>query len=371
MRPSRMKTKQYHIPPHPPSPLIPPHPFSHGRTAGRGDMRWGFESLIALLVLGLRLGEASRGAGMAGMAGMAESERFERRKDALLEAISCGADRSKKGSFDAPIQEMLEELNQHPDYVSTSSCSGRIAIFWEPSSGCGPQEESQGDKEGKKTKGGQWLLCKHAHVTANEVLEAVALRPAAKGSAYFKHEPFILHVQCKSLDAATRLMEAAREAGFRESGVSLGRKHVIVGIRTSALRIEAPIIVDGELVVSSEYLGRLAEIANEKFTKNKEKSDHLHHVLKKSILSSPLNAEHEPDREREDSTGCWTVSCNPNICEEIRKKLLASGLLEMRLRNSKLEDGKVAIPIRAEATRRLKEDVPDGWRLSALCKPHL
>lgn len=49
----------------------------------------------------------------------------------MLDAISCGADRSKKGSFDAPIADMLCHLNGSPDFVSTSSCSGRVALFWE------------------------------------------------------------------------------------------------------------------------------------------------------------------------------------------------------------------------------------------------
>ncbi|EKX45663.1 hypothetical protein GUITHDRAFT_152659, partial [Guillardia theta CCMP2712] len=234
-------------------------------------MRRQAASLIFLLLLwGLREAVANRESVKTVMAAIAADERFERRKDALLEAISCGADRSKKGSFDAPIQEMLEELNQHPDYVSTSSCSGRVAIFWEPvtETGKGVEEgegleEPEDQKEQKKRcKGGQWLLCKHAHVTIEDVQQALALRPAEKGTAYFKHEPFILHVQCKSLEAATRLMEAARDAGFRESGISVGRKHVIVGVRTSALRMEAPILVDGELVVSGEYLAILAGIAN-------------------------------------------------------------------------------------------------------------
>jgi hypothetical protein len=44
-------------------------------------------------------------------------------QDALLEALGCGSDRSKKGSFDAPINDMLSHLNMHPDYMSTSSCS--------------------------------------------------------------------------------------------------------------------------------------------------------------------------------------------------------------------------------------------------------
>ena len=38
-------------------------------------------------------------------------------------------DLSRKGSVDAPIFDFLNNLNSHQDYVSLSSCSGRIIIF--------------------------------------------------------------------------------------------------------------------------------------------------------------------------------------------------------------------------------------------------
>lgn len=42
------------------------------------------------------------------------------------------------------------------------------------------------------------------------------------GIVFFKHEPFVLHVQCRSVEAACQLMEVARTAGYRESGISIG-----------------------------------------------------------------------------------------------------------------------------------------------------
>ena len=38
-------------------------------------------------------------------------------------------DRSPKGSVDARIQDLVDFINQHPDYVTFSSCSGRLAVF--------------------------------------------------------------------------------------------------------------------------------------------------------------------------------------------------------------------------------------------------
>ena len=50
---------------------------------------------------------------------------FDRQKADKLSKV----DLSRKGSVDAPIFNFLKNLNAHPDYVSLSSCSGRIIIF--------------------------------------------------------------------------------------------------------------------------------------------------------------------------------------------------------------------------------------------------
>jgi len=273
---------------------------------------------------GLRPG-GGRGRGMVAAAApgsepglVAEREegaaaRFEQRKTQKMEAISCGADKSKKGSFDAPIADMLEHLNLHADYVSTSSCSGRIAVFWEntapDAAACGPGDPAlvpgeDGPAEGaggarrhkKGGLGGQWLLCRHGTVSAEDVRSALALAPQGAGVATFKHEPFILHVECCSLDAAARLMEVARNGGFRESGISIGKKHVMVGVRTSALKIEAPVLENGRLIVDAAYVDVLVRLANEKFRKNQERTDRLHALLRRSLLASipPPHGAPEP-----------------------------------------------------------------------------
>ena len=52
---------------------------------------------------------------------------FDKQKEQSLKGI----DHSKKGSFDAPIHDLIVYINSHQDYFTTSSCSGRIHIFVE------------------------------------------------------------------------------------------------------------------------------------------------------------------------------------------------------------------------------------------------
>ncbi len=53
----------------------------------------------------------------------------------------------------------------------------------------------------------------------------------------FRFEPFILAAECRDMSTAQQLVSVAREAGFRESGVTATKARIIAGIRCS-LRLE-------------------------------------------------------------------------------------------------------------------------------------
>ena len=121
-------------------------------------------------------------------------------------------DKSPKGSLDEPTAPLVHDINRHPDYVTTSSCSGRVSLF-----------ATFGDEH---NRGGRWLLVQHATVTVRELTEALTPPPTQPAApppelVLFKHEPAILHVQCRHLEAAKRLLQVALSAGFRESGAVL------------------------------------------------------------------------------------------------------------------------------------------------------
>ena len=57
---------------------------------------------------------------------------FDASKSQILDALQGGIDRSPKGSVDEPILSLIEEINKLPNFVTTSSCSGRVSVFFEP-----------------------------------------------------------------------------------------------------------------------------------------------------------------------------------------------------------------------------------------------
>lgn len=89
--------------------------------------------------------------------------------------------------------------------------------------------------------GGTWLLSSHAPVDAPAIHAALAGCQAlgqAGGSVTLKQEPLVLHVECRDLAAAEGLLRVGVGSGFRESGISLGKKRVLVAIRTGANSLE-------------------------------------------------------------------------------------------------------------------------------------
>lgn len=99
------------------------------------------------------------------------TSRFETRKQKILEQLDAPDgeyhDLSPKGSIDAPIRELIGEINGFDGIVTTSSCSGRISVFLEgrkaddnASKLPGEGEESRAGPGGKGG-GGTWLFISH------------------------------------------------------------------------------------------------------------------------------------------------------------------------------------------------------------------
>lgn len=65
----------------------------------------------------------------------------------------------------------------------------------------------------------------------------------------FRFEPFILAVECRDMVTAQQLVAVAREAGFRESGVTATKARTIAGIRCS-LRLEVSLLLCSGRIVT-------------------------------------------------------------------------------------------------------------------------
>ncbi|ESO09301.1 hypothetical protein HELRODRAFT_73542 [Helobdella robusta] len=161
-------------------------------------------------------------------------------------------DLSRKGSVDEPVLELVNYINQLNNYFTTSSCSGRICVYEPGNINC-------------KKKGCIWLYTSHNLCSLHDMLDGLN---KSEGNAFFKFEPFILHVQCRQLCDAQLLHRLAIESGLKNSGMSFGKSGKITVAVRCTLSLEVPLTKNGQLLVSKEYLTFLVEIANEKLQSN-------------------------------------------------------------------------------------------------------
>uniref|UniRef100_A0A6I8NTH0 tRNA wybutosine-synthesizing protein 3 homolog n=1 Tax=Ornithorhynchus anatinus TaxID=9258 RepID=A0A6I8NTH0_ORNAN len=222
------------------------------------------------------------------------------------------ADGSRKGSVDAAVAELVRSLNQRARFFTTSSCAGRLLLLQRDSDHFEIQKQNC-----------SWLLVTHQLLGREDLILALQ---KASGDAVLKFEPFVLHVQCRELQDAQLLHSVAIESGFRNSGITVGRKgktmmNLDVAFSTTFLLsslmmkgmkkksgktafmqavrsthvLEVPLSHKGKLMVSQEYIDFLIQIANEKMEENKRRIERFYSRLQLALKTeeTPNNATAE------------------------------------------------------------------------------
>ncbi|RMZ81345.1 hypothetical protein DV738_g2142, partial [Chaetothyriales sp. CBS 135597] len=278
-------------------------------------------------------------------------DHFRSKKQKILAALAVPeseySDNSPKGSVDEPIRELIDFINSHPGWCTTSSCSGRVAVFVEGPKGStssagfevdnGDNDDNDSEVEAKTgtkktptakkvTKtgpggkgGGHWLFVSHSALTDTANIdqlniiapessssttatlggvEAAAVATTTPRLVHLSFSPLILHVLCASLDHARPLLAAAINAGFRESGVPSLKvleepeKGVMVAIRTAGLAFSTVVgdVTLGQeesksrrVVVSEDYLRMCLGVVDERFKANEERKKRLEEEIRRII----------------------------------------------------------------------------------------
>ncbi|MBI3035395.1 hypothetical protein HYY71_03660 [Candidatus Woesearchaeota archaeon] len=100
-----------------------------------------------------------------------------------------------------------------------------------------------------------------------------------KHQIWLKQQPLILHIACRKLDAANKLLETSRKT-FRRAGIiGITKRKVMIEIIGDE-RLET-IVSDKNFVADGNYIRQLAKYANENFEENKRKSERFLKLLAK------------------------------------------------------------------------------------------
>jgi tRNA wybutosine-synthesizing protein 3 len=178
---------------------------------------------------------------------------FDNEKKMCLEKLKT-TDKSKIGSVDKQIAPLVEIINAHKDYYTTSSCAGRILLF----------KESLLEK--KKDSG--WLLSSHDKVSFKSISDALESLP--EENIWFRMEPPILHICARDMQKADILLKIANDTGFRRSALLSFKKRIVIEIMIPE-KMDAPIAEKGKLIVDENYIKTLIKHGNLRLKKSREK----------------------------------------------------------------------------------------------------
>jgi len=177
---------------------------------------------------------------------------FDHTKKMMLEKL-YKPDKSWKGDVDEEAIPIIEAVNSKEDFYTTSSCSGRISLFFEAESG-------------RKDESG-WLFVKHRTVDFEELKDTLKKLP--QETIWFRQEAPIFHIACRTLEHAKQLLELCRDVGCKHSGIIGYSKRFIVEVIFNP-KMDVPIAKEGELFVEEKFLKFLVKQANDKFRKNQK-----------------------------------------------------------------------------------------------------
>lgn len=268
--------------------------------------------------------------------------RFDAKKKDILKKLSVPVgeytDASPKGSVDEPIRELVDEINNSNGYVTTSSCSGRLAVYLEgpPRVAATLSDESKGEPinaendSGVATSasgkgGGKWLFTSHIPIEIVRLdeegavlsllgLEVTKQLSFPKGEdntqrVHLKFEPMILHILASSIEHAQLALTAATAAGFRESGVSslMDTKGQptppMIAVRSSGLAFDTTIgyLSEGRVLpmVSEAYLYNQLRWANQHFQTNEERTARFRSNFFKATTSACTSASEADHNDRD------------------------------------------------------------------------
>lgn len=170
-------------------------------------------------------------------------------------------DKSLKQIWDKKISGLCEKINKSNNYYTTSSCSGRAVILIN-------SKEKRDD-----------LFIKIWHDKLNfEEINQVLENIKYSEMIYFKQEPCILHVSCRTLKDAQKIHDIAKSAGWKRCGIIATKKRIMVELNSTE-HLEFPIFNKGSILITDEFLSEIINETNRKLEDSWEKISKMEKLM--------------------------------------------------------------------------------------------
>jgi len=178
------------------------------------------------LVKGLLIGEKMQKTEQEGRFEMIKARHKATYQTALLQ-----------GKVDEQMRELCSFIAGTKGFYTSSCCSGRIMLL-----------EKRGEKKKENFFHRKW----HREITKEELLEG--FKEKIKGELWFKVEPFILHIGCKTLEDANKILSAMKKAGVKRGGIMIAQKEKFLIELQGTASIGLPIKKAEKELVTEQYL---------------------------------------------------------------------------------------------------------------------
>jgi len=190
-------------------------------------------------------------------------------------------DKSPKGFVDVRAINILDELNRREEFVTTSSCSGRVFFMAYGEAG----QEQELVVPDIKSKTGRWRRVSHDGISDPDNYFNLDTEPLceARGNLWLKVQPFSVDVACASMVDAHRLVAVARQVYQRGASIIVPEREwrTVVSVEGPE-RLEMPFTLCGQQVYSGS-LHALASLVNAKLAKNWARMDRLLEAMRRSL----------------------------------------------------------------------------------------
>mgnify|MGYP000911723226 CR=1 FL=1 len=170
----------------------------------------------------------------------------------------------QKGEVDLRIIDTLNILNSKENYYTTSSCAGRIILI---------EIEEIGDK-----KESNFIFKSHEKVDYKEIWNIIN-RYKGNKMLFLIVNSSIIHVVCKDLESAKRLINISKESGFKYSSIFSFSEKIIVEIRSTE-KMDIPVFKNGKVYPNEEYIMMIIDVANQLIERIKKKIEKLNENLR-------------------------------------------------------------------------------------------
>ncbi|MBD3252314.1 hypothetical protein GF386_01135 [Candidatus Pacearchaeota archaeon] len=169
-------------------------------------------------------------------------------------------DRSNIGNWDLKIRSLCNKINRKRNYYTTSSCAGRIILM----------------KYSDKKEENIFLYRTHNRISFKELKKALK-EINYKDLIEFQQTSCILHVACRSLEDAQDIVDKAKFAGWKRSGIMSTRKRFMVELHSTE-SMSFPVKQE-RILVDDYYLKLIVKIANSKLERIWNKIKKLKEII--------------------------------------------------------------------------------------------